>query len=307
MLMARLGRRQSVRLLEVAYDSGITHFDTARSYGYGEAETALGEFLTRRRDGVTVTTKLGIVPPRPTRGLRAAKALARLAVSHVPAVRPFLRRGAQSMARVGRFDPREARSSLETSLRALGTEHVDILLLHECRPADLQTEGLLGFLEGVVREGKVRYFGVGTDRESTAVILGERPEFARVVQFAHSAVDRTFEELPALAGAAVLTHSAVRTLLRPLTELMRDGGLRERWSQALRLDCAHPEILGRLLLASALQSNADGVVLFSSTIEERIQSNAALVDGEELSPEQIRQFTELARESLSGARSACGP
>ena len=43
--MARLGRRESVRLLEVAYDSGITHFDTARSYGYGEAESAVGEFL----------------------------------------------------------------------------------------------------------------------------------------------------------------------------------------------------------------------------------------------------------------------
>ena len=44
-LMARLGRRESVRLLEVAHDSGITHFDTARSYGYGEAESAVGDFL----------------------------------------------------------------------------------------------------------------------------------------------------------------------------------------------------------------------------------------------------------------------
>ena len=44
-LMARLGRRESVRLVEIAHDSGITHFDTARAYGYGEAESALGDFL----------------------------------------------------------------------------------------------------------------------------------------------------------------------------------------------------------------------------------------------------------------------
>jgi aryl-alcohol dehydrogenase-like predicted oxidoreductase len=32
-LMARLGRRESIRLLEVAHEAGITHFDTARAYG----------------------------------------------------------------------------------------------------------------------------------------------------------------------------------------------------------------------------------------------------------------------------------
>ena len=47
----------------------------------------------------------------------------------------------------GRFDPAEARASLETSLRELGVETVDLLLLHEVRPADLETEGLYEFLE----------------------------------------------------------------------------------------------------------------------------------------------------------------
>src|SRR3954466_15030358 len=55
-LMARLGRAESTRLLEAAFDAGISHFDTARSYGYGEAESALGDFIRGRREQVTVAT-----------------------------------------------------------------------------------------------------------------------------------------------------------------------------------------------------------------------------------------------------------
>jgi D-threo-aldose 1-dehydrogenase len=295
LLMARLGRRESVRLLEVAHDSGITHFDTARSYGYGEAESAVGEFLSRHQDGVTVTTKLGFVPPPSSRGLRAAKALGRVAARRAPAVRRLMRMGAQTLVQSGQFDPKQARSSLDTSLRELGTDVVDILLLHECRPADLRTEGLLDFLEEMVREGKIRYFGVATDSESTKVILSERPEFARVVQLADNVVDRTLERLPAVPGTAVITHSAVGTPLARLTELLHDAGLREHWSAELGLDLARSEILGRLLLAYALQSNPEGVVLFASTNEERIRSNAALANGEEFSSEQIRGFARLAQ------------
>jgi D-threo-aldose 1-dehydrogenase len=300
LLMGRLGRRQSVRLLEVAHESGITHFDTARAYGYGEAESALGEFLSRHRDGVTVTTKLGIMPPRRSRGLQAAKSFGRVAASRAPALRRLMRKGAERLVQTGRFDPAEARTSLDTSLRDLGTDVVDILLLHECRPDDLRTEGLLDFLQGAVREGKIRYFGVATDSESTQVILRERPEFAQVAQVAHNAVDRTLERLPALGGTAVITHSAVGAPLERLTELLRDARRRERWSQALGVDCARPEVIGRLLLAYALQSNPDGVVLFASTDAERIRSNAALADATEFSSEQIRDFARLTQDAIAG-------
>jgi aryl-alcohol dehydrogenase-like predicted oxidoreductase len=294
LLMGRLGRRESVRLLEVAHETGITHFDTARSYGYGEAESAVGTFLARHRDDVTVTTKLGMAPPRGGRGLRLAKAVARVATRRAPGLRRLAGRRAQQLGQAGRFDPREARASLETSLHELRTETVDILLLHECRPADLETEGLLQFLEEAVREGKVRWFGIGTDGESTRAILSRRPEFAHVVQVAHNVVDPTLERLPGLAGRAVITHSAVRPALEPLLDAAR----RQRWSEALGVDCASPDVVGRLLLAYALESNRDGVVLFASASEERIRSNAALVDASDFSVEQVRAFAQLAGEAL---------
>jgi D-threo-aldose 1-dehydrogenase len=299
-LMGRLGRRESLRLLEAAHDTGITHFDTARSYGYGDAESALGDFLVRHRDGVTVTTKLGISPPRRSSALRAAKTAARLASSRLPWARRVLGERARSLARTGRFHPADARSSLETSLRELRTDAVDILLLHECRPADLQWYGLLEFLEDAVREGKVRYFGLGTDPESTRRIIGERPEYTRVVQVAHSALSPTLERLRGLADRGVITHSAVGPPLAKLTELLADAGRRDRWSRALGLDCGRPATLARLLLAYALRSNSKGVVLFSSTSKERVRSNAALARGDGFSSDQIRLFARLAREAATG-------
>src|SRR3954449_5791318 len=61
-LTARNDRPDALRLLESAFDEGITHFDIARLYGLGHAEAILGEFIQNKRDRVTVTTKLGILP-----------------------------------------------------------------------------------------------------------------------------------------------------------------------------------------------------------------------------------------------------
>src|SRR5689334_980851 len=61
----------AIRVLEVAFDAGVRHFDTARYYGYGEAEGILGRFLNSRRSQVTITTKFGIEPPRRSAGLNA--------------------------------------------------------------------------------------------------------------------------------------------------------------------------------------------------------------------------------------------
>src|SRR3954470_5130549 len=102
-LMGRIDRSGSVRLLETAFDAGVTHFDVARSYGYGEAESAVGEFLARHRGGVTITTKLGIAPPRRTPALRAARGAARRLAQATPRLRPLLRAGASRMVDEGRF------------------------------------------------------------------------------------------------------------------------------------------------------------------------------------------------------------
>src|SRR4051812_5874481 len=87
----RIGRKQSARALGAALDAGITHFDVARSYGYGEAEWILGDALTGQREGVVIATKFGVTASAGARMLSRFKPLAQAAVMAFPALRPLVR------------------------------------------------------------------------------------------------------------------------------------------------------------------------------------------------------------------------
>jgi aryl-alcohol dehydrogenase-like predicted oxidoreductase len=247
--MARRSRRESLRLLETALDAGITHFDVARSYGYGAAESAVGDLLGRHRDEVTVATKFGIVPPRRSVPLSAARAAARAAATVSPRLRARLRRGAESLVAPGRFGVDDARASVEQSLRELRTDHVDVLLLHEPRPEDVGDE-LVAFCEDCVRRGVAGAVGVAGDRDTVLAIERARPGFVQVAQIPDSVLA---PPLPAFAAPLRITHSAF------------GGGPRDPGE-------------ARRMLAGALERNAGGTVLIWSSSEEHIRANARVLD-----------------------------
>src|SRR5665213_2548596 len=56
-LMGGLSERESLALLETAYDAGIRHFDVAPVYGHGMAEHCLGNFVRGKTDQGTGATK----------------------------------------------------------------------------------------------------------------------------------------------------------------------------------------------------------------------------------------------------------
>ena len=53
-------------LLEKALSLGITHFDTSPYYGYGLSEVELGKMLKGQRNDITISTKVGLYPPKNT-------------------------------------------------------------------------------------------------------------------------------------------------------------------------------------------------------------------------------------------------
>ena len=162
------------RALAVALDEGITHFDVARSYGYGQAEAWLGRELARRRDGVVLATKFGIRATASARLLQPLKPLVRWAKKlkghrppstvHRPPSTGSTSSGATTLgdrfhARVA-MEPANLRSSVETSLRALRTDYLDYLFLHEPREV---IEGIDALAEEAARlktEGKIRAWGL---------------------------------------------------------------------------------------------------------------------------------------------------
>jgi D-threo-aldose 1-dehydrogenase len=283
-LMGRVGRKQSLRLMEVTFDAGIRHFDTAPLYGLGAAEAMVGEFARKGRSEITITSKFGIRPPARSAGISVAKVGARFVVKAVPSLRVKLRRRAEAMTARGSFTPEECRESLYRSLQQLRTERIDFFLMHEVHHEQITGE-LLHTLEQAVQTGSIGRFGIATSAAAAAMIA-RTMSCGTVAQFPSSVLAPAVGLVP--DNFERITHSALGDAFTSFhTYLRADKALQKRWSTALDIDCSDTDQLGRLFLYAALTENAGGTVVFSSLDEGRIRRNAALIRGSGFSAPQV--------------------
>jgi D-threo-aldose 1-dehydrogenase len=266
----------SVRLVEAALDAGFRWFDAARLYGDGRAEEILGRVLPRVRDRVVIVSKAGILPWRMQLGARLRIKAARTARAAVPLARRFTPEPPPAEALWGAFGADQLRRSVERSLKALRTDHLDILLLHECGLDDVRRPETMEFLERLRRDGKVRLFGIATQFPETLAILQQAPEAAAgMAQFASDAFNRNVSALPAGWRGLVGVHTVLRHALPRLNHgLDTDPAARARWTELTGLSPQDRSGAAGLLLADALARNVNGVVLVSSTRPERFAEAA---------------------------------
>ena len=121
---------ESIATLHRALDLGCTFFDTAEGYGPFANEELLGRALRGRRDQAVLATKFGF---RIVNGIRM---------------------GNERDSRPGHI-----REAVEGCLRRLGTDHIDLLYQHRVDPA-VPMEDVAGAVGDLVRQGKVRFFGL---------------------------------------------------------------------------------------------------------------------------------------------------
>jgi aryl-alcohol dehydrogenase-like predicted oxidoreductase len=255
-----LTRREALTLLETAYACGIRHFDTARMYSSGDSEDALGDLVRQRRAELTIVTKAGIAPT--SRLMRGVNRFA--AAFHLARPAPLTRR----------FDVKQVRQSVETSLRNLKTDHVELLLLHEIRAHEVHDE-LKRLLETFRQEGKIGAYGIATSIEESETLVAAHPELCDVVQVAAPWLHRP-RALP--ANARLIVHSVLGARLAAiLSRLQADKQVARRFKEDTGLSATDVGQIGRLMLQAAMLRNPHGVTLFSSARVERIRSNAELL------------------------------
>jgi 1-deoxyxylulose-5-phosphate synthase len=122
-------REEAIRVLDAAWDLGITTLDTADAYGLGASEETIGAWLRAKtasvRDRVVIATKtFNPMSEGADHGLGAAR----------------------------------IRRQLETSLRRLGVDRVPLYLAHDFDP-DVPQEETLAAFDGLVRSGTVGAVG----------------------------------------------------------------------------------------------------------------------------------------------------
>jgi aryl-alcohol dehydrogenase-like predicted oxidoreductase len=299
-LMGATGRRESLKLLEAAYDAGIRHFDVARRYGYGEAESCLGDFLQHHRDEVTVTTKYGTLPPPKSTLIALGRSIAGPIVRRLPSLKQRLAQKANAATRNPKrptFTAAQARASLERSLTALRTDHIDLWLLHEASASDLQDDNLLRLLEDLVQQGTIGAFGIGSGAEKVPALLAQRPAYCRTLQYEWSVLDK-----PVTATEAFrIHHRALTGNFRELYAALSDNKLlRHRWSALTNTDLGNPEALANLMLKASLVMNPTSIILFSSKNPGHIRANVqtAADSSLEVPARQLYDLVQSERDQL---------
>ncbi len=299
-IMGGLGRRESLAMLEAAWDAGIRHFDVAPMYGYGEAEVCLGEFIKRHPGQVTVTTKYGIPPGRNLALVRIARSMVRPIIQRFPGMKKRIAGIAATATHIeekAAFTPEQASASLQRSLTALKTDHIDVWLLHEVSASELRDEGLLRLLEDSVTAGTIGTFGVGSGGGKIPDLLALRPEYCPTLQFEWSILD----PVPNTGSTFRIHHSSLTGNFRSLhSTLLSDHDRCRRWSQLTGADLADPEMLAKLMLKAALVQNPASIILFSSKNPAHIQANVAVASNESLAAPAtaLYQLVQSERASL---------
>jgi aryl-alcohol dehydrogenase-like predicted oxidoreductase len=120
-------KEQAIKLIQSAYEGGVTFFDTAEAYGPNLNEELLGEALAPVRDKVVIATKFGFVEGKPALGMDSR--------------------------------PERIREVTDSALKRLRTDVIDLLYQHRVDP-NVPVEDVAGTVKDLIAQGKVKHFGM---------------------------------------------------------------------------------------------------------------------------------------------------
>lgn len=185
----RTDNPQARAILHRCLDVGINFFDSAEAYGWGGSETVLGKVIQGRRDKVVICTKAS--------------------PSNAPQRDPDTNKfklGEQTT-----FTRDRLFGKLEQSLKRLGTDYVDLYLLHDWDRAT-PPEQLAEWMDALVQSGKTRYWGASNFSAE---------QYARFCELAQTQGGKT-----PLVGTEDYFHIAVGERYDPnLFKVIRENGL----------------------------------------------------------------------------------
>lgn len=149
-----------IKAINRALDVGINSFDTAEAYGFGASEKSLAKALGSRRKEAVITTKFGVGYPKATNYRDSSR--------------------------------KRVMESIESSLKALETDYVDVYLIH-WPDRSIPFEEPMRALDDLVKQGKARAVGLSNFKldEIETCMKARRID---VVQYCWNMFDRRMEK-----------------------------------------------------------------------------------------------------------------
>jgi aryl-alcohol dehydrogenase-like predicted oxidoreductase len=183
-LWGAVDNRESLATLNRALDLGVNFFDTADVY---DSEPLLGILRRQRSDPFYIATKMGMQ------------------------INP----NAQGYTR------KNMTNFVENSLRNLGMETIDLMQLH-CPPIEVYNPEVFGILDDLVKQGKIRHYGVSVERIAEAEKAIQYPNVQSVM-----IIFNIFRQRPAEVFFSEAKRRGVGIIARvPLASGMLTGKMR---------------------------------------------------------------------------------
>lgn len=238
-----VGDGDAERMLHAVLDAGINFIDTAPDYG--AAEERIGRFLSPRRDEFYLATKCGC---------DYVQHADHIEIRH-------------------HFTPEVVRRNLETSLRRLQTDYVDVLQFHGGSADDLVRDGLIELLEEFRQQGRIRHLGVSSSLPQLEgmVALGVFESY----QIPYSCLEPQHDALlhrVAMQGAGVIIRGGIGKG-GPEAEIQRET-INQVWQRARLDELREPEMSpAELILRCTLSHPACNTTIVGTANPDHLAEN----------------------------------
>lgn len=277
----------AMEALDVAFEGGVNFVDTAPGYGFGRAEELLGHVL-RRHPSVRVMTKAG---------------------------RDF---GPQGWANDFRLS--NLLRSCEASLKRLGRDFVDVLLLKDPAVAEVKRDQAISAALELKRRGFARFIGFSTHSPGVALRLIATGAFD-VVAVEHHVLNQRSRQIVGLAaehdvGLIGVSPLYFGVLTGKAPEEFSTDDWRARWFAAFapdvladihrsldrmrELSCASERSLAELALLFAIGEPGFASVLVGARTPKQARENLAFAARPPLEPALRRELIDLELDALKG-------
>ncbi|UXN74771.1 aldo/keto reductase [Devosia sp. A8/3-2] len=278
-------------LIKRAYDPGVTFFDTAELYGWGENEKFIGEAVKGFHDDIVIATKFGFTLDNGNYGVNSR--------------------------------PAHIREVTENSLRYLGVEQIDILYQHRVDP-NVPIEDVAGTVKDLIVEGKVKYLGLSEAGPQT-IRKAHTVQPVTVLQTEYSVFERDVEPVLAttrelgigfvaysplgrgfLTGAVKPAAGYEETDMRRVDPRWQPGNFEKNLEAVHELGAlaqSRDITVSQLALARLLARGDDIVPIPGTRRIERLEENVAAVNTA-LSTEDLARIRDILPDGAFGARYA---
>jgi aryl-alcohol dehydrogenase-like predicted oxidoreductase len=286
-----IDRASAIALIRSAVELGVTFFDTAEAYGPFTNEELVGEALAPFRDRVVIATKFGFKNGVSRAGLDSR--------------------------------PERIRAVAEASLQRLKTDRIDLFYQHRVDP-NVPIEDVAGTVRELVREGKVKHFGLSeagaqTIRRAHAVqpVTALQSEYSMWWREPEKEILPTLEELGVgLVAFSPLGRGFLTGTIDATTTFAKDDfrGLLPRFSPEMRkanqalveklasIATSRHVTSAQIALAWLLAQKPWIVPIPGTTKLHRLEENLRAADIE-LAPDDLREIGDaLAQIQVKGDR-----